>query len=150
MTKDEAIEWMKTFIKEVDSQDNRATAHPIQFLLQTKQEYVAHPEYNWRTERVWRHSEMEGQAYESYEEVVQWLSDYGYEGEKLEKEKENIEEFQIGHHWETNQMFFTEKGVKQHLELNRHNLKEHRDYVVHAFRNPEMKELFNAIRAVIQ
>lgn len=150
MTRDEAIEWMKAFIKEVDTQDNRATANPIQFLLQVKQEYVAHPEYNWRVERVWRHPEMEGRSSESYDEVVRWLSDYGYEGEKLEKEKENIEELQMGHYWETNQMFFTEKGVKQHLELNRHNLGDYRDYVVHAFRNPEMKELFNAIRAVIQ
>jgi hypothetical protein len=150
MTKEEAINWMKEFIKEVDSQDNRGTSQPIQFLLQTKMEYVAHPEYNWRAERVWRHPEMEGASYKEYEDAVKWLVEYGYEGEKLEKEKDNIEEFQMGHYWETNQMFFTEKGVKRHLNLNRHNLKEHRDYVVHAFRNPEMRELFEAIREVIK
>ena len=150
MEKQEALSWLKNFIGEVDSQDNRATAKPIQFLLQTKREYVAHDDYNWHTKEVWRHPIMEEESKETFQEVVDWLKGYGYEGDKLAEEIENIESFQMGHHWETEQAFFTESGVKKHLELNRHNLRDHRDYVVHAFRNPEMKELFDAIRAVIK
>lgn len=148
--KEQAISWIKDFILEVDSQDNRATAGPIQFLLQIKQEYVAHDEYNWQTESVWRHPEMESISCKTQEQAIEWLKEYGYEGAKLEKEIENIEEFKMGHYWETTQAFFTERGVKEHIELNGHNLKNHRDYVVHSFRNPEIKNLFVAIREIIK
>jgi hypothetical protein len=150
MDKIEATKWLKSFIAEIDSQDNRATASPIQFLLQTKKEYVSHPDYGHRTRRIWRHPEMESNSCESFDEAVQWLVDYGYEGDKLEKEKESIEEFCMGHYWETQQCFLTKKGVEEHVRLNRHNLGEHRDYVVHSFRNPEMSELFNVIRELVK
>lgn len=149
MTKEEALVWFKDFINEVDSQDNRGTAHPIQFLLQTRRVYVAHEEYNWQTETIWRHPEMESTSCKTHDEAVEWLKDYGYKDEKLEREIENIEEFKMGHYWETQQAFFTERGVKEHIELNGHNLRNHRDYVVHSFRNPEIKKMFEAIRAVI-
>lgn len=150
MDKEQAILWLKDFIREVDTQDNRATAHPIQFLFQRKQEYVAHEEYNHRTETIYRHPEMEHGSYNTRKEAVEWLREYGYEGEGLEREINNIEEFKMGHYWETDQAFFTERGVKRHIELNGHNLRNYRDYVVHSFRNPEMKELFQAIREVIK
>ncbi len=150
MTKEQALDWIRDFLKEVDSQDNRATAHPIQFLLQTKQEYVAHPEYHHNTRTVFHHHIMENGSQESHEDAVKYLIDYGYEGKKLDEEIEAIEQFEIGHHWETSQMFFTEKGVKRHIEANGHNLKCHRDYVVHAFRNPEMSELFECLRELVK
>ena len=149
MKKAEAIKWFTEFIQVIDSQDRRATAHPVQFLLQRKREYIAHDEYNHGTETVFRHHEMESTKCKTFDEAVEWLKEYGYKGDKLKNEIEHIEKFELGHYWETDQAFFTEKGVKQHIELNGHNLRDHRDYVVHAFRNPEIKELFEAIRAVI-
>lgn len=150
MTKAEAVVWITEFLNRVDTQDRRATAHPIQFLLQRKREYVAHPEYNHQTDTVYRHPMMESTNCNTHEEAVAWLKDYGYEDERLEKEIEQIEKFEIGHYWETDQAFFTEHGVKQHLELNGHNLREHRDYVVHSFRNPEIINLFEALRAMMK
>ena len=149
MTKAEASLWLKEFLNRIDTQDRRATAHPVQFLLQRKREYVAHPEYNHKTDTIYRHHEMESTKCKTHAEAVEWLKEFGYEGDKLEEEIGHIEEFQMGHHWETDQAFFTEEGVKQHIELNGHNLGEHRDYVVHAFRNPEVANLFKAIRAVV-
>lgn len=148
MTKEQALIWIKDFLNNIDSQDNRSTAKPILFLLQRKQEYVAHPEFNHQTETIYHHHEMENGSCKSFDEAKQWLIDYGYEGERLEKEIENIEEFQMGHHWDTEQAFLTESGLKKHYELNGHNLRNHRDYVVHCFRNPEMSELFEALRAL--
>lgn len=148
MDKKEALIWIKDFLNKIDSQDNRCTASPILFLLQTKQEYVSHPEYNHNTETVFHHSIMEGRGCETFEEAKQWLVDYGYHGKELEKEIENIEEFQMGHHWETKQAFLTEDGLKEHLRLNGHNLRGHRDYVVHCYRNPEMSELFQVLRTI--
>lgn len=150
MDREQALSWIREFIHTIDTQDNRITAGPIQFLLQQKREYVAHDEYNHQTETIYRHHDMESTSCKTYEEAVQWLKEYGYKDDKLEKEIEHIEKFEMGHYWETSQSFMTEQGVKRHLELNRHNLGDHRDYVVHAFRNPEMRELFEALRALIQ
>ncbi len=149
MNKDEAIVWIKDFLSRIETQDNRGTASPLLYLLQRKIEYVAHPEYHHQTETIFYHPEMEGRNCETLDEAKQWLVEYGYEGEKLDKEIENIEEFQMGHYWETDQAFLTEHGLNRHKELNGHNLRKHRDYVVHCFRNPEMKELFEVLRVVL-
>lgn len=148
MEREKAIEWIRDFLKRIDSQDNRATAAPILFLLQRKVKYVAHPEYHHHTETIFHHPEMESLEFSRREDAEKWLAEYGYEGERLAEEISNIEEFEMGHHWETDQAFFTAEGVKRHIEINGHNLREHRDYVVHCFRNPEMRELFAALRAV--
>lgn len=151
MTKEQAIEWTKQFLAEIDTQDRRATGYPVLFLLQRKQKYVAHEEYNHQCETIYYHHTFEGKDYPTRELAAQALKEYGYEGKDLEKNIEEIEEFQMGHHWETENVFFTEKGVKRHYEINGHNLRrDHRDYVIHAFRNPEMRELFDVLRTIVR
>jgi len=152
MTKDEAMAWFKSFINEIDTQDNRWTAGPIQFLLQQKREYVADGDYCSDSKTVFKHPEMEPDDgwYDTEEECIQFLKeDKEYEGEKLEEEIGEIETLQVGHYWETSQSFLTKRGLDEHIRSNRHNLGEHQDYVVHAYRNWENKELFEAIRAMI-
>lgn len=146
--REKALSWIAGFLKRIDTQDSRGTSRPILYLLQQKREYVAHPEYNYTTETVFRHPDMESASCKSLDAAKNWLIDSGFVGKNLEREIDRIEEFQMGHYWETAQAFFTEEGVKRHIELNGHNLKEHRDYVVHCFRNPEMKELFDALRVI--
>jgi len=151
MTKDEAIAWFKSFINEVDTQDNRSTAKPIQFLLQQKREYVADGDY-CHTRTAFKHHEMESEDgwFETEDDCIKFLKeDKEYEGKKLEEEIGEIETLHIGHYWETSQSFFTKRGLDEHIHSNKHNLGEHRDYVVHAFRNWENQELFEAIRAII-
>ncbi len=150
MNKEQAIEWLKEFIFEIDSQDNRATAKPIQFLLQQKKIYVAHDDYTFNSKTVYHHHCMEDGSCETYNDAIEKLKNYGYEGDELDSEIKNIKKLQICHYWETIQSFFTEKGVKRHVELNGHNLGEYRSYVVHSFRNPEIKCLFEAIRAMVK
>lgn len=81
MTKAEAVVWITEFLNRVDTQDRRATAHPIKFLLQRKREYVAHPDYTHQTDTVYRHPEMESPNCNTHEEAVAWLKDYGYKKE---------------------------------------------------------------------
>lgn len=147
-TKEQALEWVKSFLHEVDTQDNRCTAKPIMFFLQTKNEYVAHDEYyGSNTRTVFRHPRMEGDTCDSHDEAVAWIKEWYEDESRVEAEIEKIEEFQMGHHWETQEAFFTESGVKRHLDLNKHNYRNgHRDFVIHAFRNPEIEELFKALR----
>lgn len=151
MTPSEAFEWIHQFLKEIDTQDTRATAQPIQFLLQRKDKYVSKEGYNYQTISVFTHPDSDIDEFETYQEAVDWVRSEYAEAEEQAAQIENIDEFQIGHCWKTDQAFFTEKGYERHLAQNRHNLgpaEDRRTYVVHAFRNPEMVELFKALRAI--
>lgn len=148
MTKEEALSWLKDFMNECESQDNRGTAKPIQFLLQVRRDYVAHPDYNLGSTTRWFHSELQ-RDFETREEAEKALADYGFKGKELKEKIEELEELEIGHYWETEQCFLTERGYKQHIEINGHNLRHYKKYVVHAFRNPELRSLFDAIKALI-
>ncbi len=55
----------------------------------------------------------------------------------------------IGMHFvETDEnVFFTFKDYEEHIRLNSHNYQKVHSYVKHAFRNPEMKSLLEAIMA---
>lgn len=151
MTKIEAIDWLKNLMTEIDSADSKGTAKPFQYLLQQKREYVSHPGYGIQTRKIYYHHIMEDGGAASYEEAVSEITEYyGKDHEEIETEIGSIEEFEMGHYWETSQAFLTENGLKRHLDINGHNLGERRGYVVHAFRNPEMVELFEAIRAIVK
>lgn len=151
-SKTEAINWIRNFLNDIDAQDNRCTAKPIIFLLQTKSEYVAHPQYYGSGARtVYRHPMMEENSLDSVSEVKKWVNEFfeGRTDKQLQDEYEKIEELQIGHHWDTQEVCFTEKGIQRHLALNKHNYRDCRDFVIHAFRNPEISELFEALRLIV-
>jgi len=150
MTKDEAKAWLADFMLRIETQDNRGTAKPIQFLLQTKREYAVHAEHSSYSVNTYRHPVMEDRGCNTYADAVRFLESYGFKGLELEREKEEIEKVSIGHYWDTTQSFLTENGMNQHIELNGHNLGEYRSFVIHSFRNPELKELFNAIMELLK
>jgi hypothetical protein len=90
-------------------------------------------------------------VYRDVGEYLEWGEMY-YGGEKTEDElkamwEEELEEY--GEHdviHESN-VFLTEKGYREHVELNGHNIQGHSNYLKHAFRNPEMASLVKIIRA---
>jgi hypothetical protein len=50
-------------------------------------------------------------------------------------------------------VFLTEEGYNEHMKLNSHNYrhwKSYQFYVLHAFRNPEMAGLIEAIKEIGQ
>ena len=143
MNKEESLVFLKELINRIDNQDNRVTAQPLQFLFQIKRTMVVDGDYNY-DEIHYYHPILE-RSYPSYEKCLTVLKENGYD----EKEQEDIRKLYIKHYWETSQAFLTEEGVKDHIRLNKHNLREYRDYVVHAFRNPEFKNLIDAVRVLI-
>ena len=148
MTQQEAINWLAELINRIDTQDSRHTAKPVQFLLQVKRhiygEQLSDPDFT-----KYAHPRYDYHDYDSPDEIIADMIENGWDKEDAEKERNNIREYQGQHYWDTEQVFLTEEGVKRHLEQNRHNLFEPRDYVIHAFRNPEMKELYDAIRTIV-
>jgi len=149
MTREEAKNWIKEFLNSIDAQDNRATASPYLFLLQTPTPVAVDGEHSY--DRLsYYHPSFENPVFDSRADAEAELYSYGFRDERLEEEKEGIREYYIKDVWKTQQAFFTEAGVQRHLDLNKHNYGRYRTYVVHCFRNPEMQELFEVLRTFIE
>ena len=134
--------------KRIESNDNRCTAMPYLLLLQEKQTYIAHDDYAYDYEEKWvEHYSGDCLTADTREELILKLKEnYCDEWDDLSKEVESkIESFKEGHYWKTENVFLTDKGYQDHLKENSHNLKEHRTYGTHAFRNKEIRSLYALI-----
>ena len=101
------IQKRKEWLKEIDEQDNRATQRPIIIALQVAHQYPARDGYG--SDGEWPANEDHG----------------------------NKEPVPYKTHWEDEMQFFTYSAVQEHLMQNKHNYKETRDFVKHAYRNRE-------------
>lgn len=130
----------------IQQNDNRCTALPYLLLLQEKRKYIAHPEYAHDAETIYVEHLTGDYHRESSEEAMKaWgRSYYGEDHEELELDKD-YEKFQEGYYWHTVNVFLTDKGYEEHMELNRHNIGEHRTFGIHAFRNPEFDSIYKKI-----
>jgi hypothetical protein len=140
----------KELKERMNSNDNRCTAKPYLLLLQKKVKYVAHDEYdNGNTEDVWvEYYTGDYMEADSKEELIDCFVENGYcnDDGTLDKEiLESIEKVRYSYFWETQNVFLTDKGYQDHLDVNKHNLREHRTYGIHAFRNKEMESLLNLV-----
>ena len=70
---------------------------------------------------------------------IVWVVD----GEEVEEDTEDAEEYSIAERWETVMVAFTEDGCKEYLRQNGHNLCEPRIYVESFNRCPEMIAIRN-------
>ena len=70
-----------------------------------------------------------------------------------EEKSSGYREYAFTHVDEYHNVFFTEKGYKEHMELNAHNYhssdRKADSYVMHAFRNPEITGLLKAVKEVV-
>ena len=149
MNKSDALQFLTEFINRIDTQDNRATAKPIQYLLQTRDYMVVDGDYQYDKVQYYHHV-MENGYYDNYDDAVNYLKEYGYSGKELDEEIDNIAKLYIKYYWNPSQAFLTEQGLNDHVAINRHNLGVHRSYVVHSFRDAEMVNLIKAIRSVLE
>lgn len=147
-----ALAVLRALIHRIDTQNSRATAQPFLHLMRVKrQQFVPHSAYGdggW-----WRESlgDCDAPFVEAATEELAWLemkAKFGYEDE----EQPRLDQFDEIHWWETENVFLSEEGYKRHMELNSHNYRrnEVQDFLIFAHRNPELKELYAAIRALIK
>lgn len=154
---EESYQFVKNFINEIDNQDNRGTRSPYFYVIQQKKriypacggdaegividtDFYDEDEFEWLCERLEIPYDKNEDAYDLCERINKVYTDgdvytlpYSYEWQ--EHDAANV--------------FFTETGYKQHVELNQHNLGEYRSYVKYAFRNPEIQGLMKAIREIV-
>lgn len=141
---------LKDIAKEMTTQDNRGTASPMMILLQTKKEYVGHPDYSINCEeRYVEQTSGDYRQFKSYKELLDWWNEDMMPGDQLrelEKGKHYVH-VHMDHYWETENVFFTDAAYEKHMQVNGHNYRkgEVRSYGIHCFRNEEMKLIHETI-----
>jgi hypothetical protein len=152
---DELYKRLKEISEAIKTQNNRSTAKPYFYQIQTK-ELVAVPE-GCGTECY----HNDGSQIETEEEINQTIFEYK-DGKMLIKEIQKLDDWekegiledagwQKGNYDYKDQYenaFFTEKGCREHIRLNKHHYNEPVDYLTHAFRNPDMETIFEFFKAI--
>lgn len=148
---DDVVKFMTELAREIKSQDNRATGSPYFYVVQSKDEMVAPDGYGDGDTKYYCSDRNEAHTKEKWAEII---AEENEEAERpIDIDTFIIEECQaFGTHYieREENVFLTEKGFDEHMRQNGHNyrhLKETHSYVKHAFRNPEMVGLLNAIMA---
>ena len=145
-----SYQFLKDLVSEIDNQDNRATASPYYYVIQERKERIA-PRGNVGDKTLYWHDGEYMDAEEwadaldfdtEAEFLAWWEEEYPYE-EPLEIEYYRGEP-------EVSNVFFTEKACEKHIKANHYHFIEPRSYVKHAWRNPEMEQLFEAIREIVK
>ena len=128
--------------------DSRFTALPYLLLLQEKREYVTKEGYGHDTKVVYVEN-ISGDycSFESKEDLLNWLNEGLEEDELYLKliDGEHYEKHTVGYYWETINVFLTDEGYQEHLNQNKHNLRNYRTFGIHAFRNPEIEQIYKII-----
>lgn len=150
--KDEIYDFLMELSKELNTQDNRATAKPYFFQIQTNEE-VAVPE--GCGEKAWYY---DGSKIQTQDEIDQVIFDY-YDPQYTMDEIKKMDEWDKfdmlrDHGWrevyfdfkkEYQNAFLTAKACKEHIRLNHYHYREPIDYLQHAFRNYELEMVLNFI-----
>jgi hypothetical protein len=143
---DATYDFLMELSKELNSQNNRATAVPYFFQIETDEE-IAVPDGCGT--HAWYY---DGSKIETDEEIVRQIFDY-YDGEKpiedikklseSEKEEElknmGWNECNYDYMKKYQNAFLTEKACRAHIAGNQHHYNKPIDYLSHAFRNPELE-----------
>ena len=147
---EKSYKFLKNLIDEIDQQDNRATASPYYYVVQEKRERVLPPGsdgdkilYYHDGEYMEASEWADALEFDTEEKFLEWWNDeYPYE-EPLRVE------YYMGEP-ELSNVFFTEKACHKHIEQNHYHFRNPRSYVKHAWRNPEINELFEVIRKIVK
>ncbi|RYC69672.1 hypothetical protein [Spirosoma sordidisoli] len=161
---DELFDTLKEIAQAVATQSNRGTATPYLFQIQTD-EKVWVPNLNGDHQVIvslddhtevgpFDHKTVAKLAKENGVKRPDWYKDlrtgwsvYESDSEEwLEKVGCLRDSYSIKHKYQN--AFFTEAGCKAHIKANHYHYDNPRDYLNHAFRNPEMAAVFALLAAI--
>jgi hypothetical protein len=151
---DEEFAFLADLAKEMRTQKNRSTASPYYYTVRRTHK-ITGLDANYCGTDVW--VDTGSGEYEQYATKAAFIEQYlkDFEGETEDQANEyadkHLEEFGQIEVVEDCNVFLTEKGYRQHMELNAHNYNNREDlsepysFLHHAFRNPEMQQLITLI-----
>jgi len=149
---DHVVEFMQRLASEIEGQDNRATASPYFYVVSGKREVVAPAGHGDNESHYYNAEWGEGHTLEEWKEILNEYDEENGTATDLDAFIKGCEEFGLHDVVVEENVFLTEKGCLEHMRLNGHNYRCLKDvlekgYVKHAFRNPEMDGLHEAIMA---
>ncbi len=145
---EESYNFMKDLAQKMKKQDNRSTASPHLYMIREK-----YKEYNLHGEGEFSEYVCEGESYDK-DQVIEYMRENYLEDLTDEECMEKAEEdgyVEYTYNLETRfsetnpNVFLTEDAAKKHLKLNNYHFHGGFDYIIHAWRNPEMEMLFKVI-----
>lgn len=149
---DEMYEFLMSLSKEINEQDNRATAMPYFFQVQEKKQFAVP---NGCGIEAWHLDgsllDTDDEIKEAVFEFKEWDIDSDEDNEKYQNLNElDIEEIMEVNYSKVNydydevysNCFLTSKACDEHIRINRHNLKQPVNYLSHAYRNKEMEMIY--------
>lgn len=147
---EKSFNFLKNLIKEIDSQDNRSTASPYYYVIQERKERSSMQGNDFDKIMYWHDGEYMGADdwadaldFESKQNFINWwVAEHPYE-EPL------YVEYYRGDADRAN-VFFTEKACEKHIRENGYHFNIPTSYIRHAWRNPEIENLFVAIREIVE
>jgi len=147
---DEMYEQLMVLSKDLNTQDHRATAMPYFFQIQ---ETIEIPTSEGCGEEVWvcdgsiclrTDDDIKNAVFEYKDWNLESKSDNkkfddldSYDIDKILEE--NYQKHSVTTMEKYNNAFLTEKACKEHIRLNDYHYSTPRDYLTHAFRNPELE-----------
>jgi hypothetical protein len=147
--------------KEINTQDNRATAKPYYFsVMETVEEATG----EGMGEEVWVcDGSIALRTKEDIKEAVYEWKDWDLENKDHQEKFNKLNSFEIDEILEKNyrkvsitqkerhsNCFLTFKAYKQHVKVNGHNLKNPQSFLNHAYRNEEMERLFDFLTGLTE
>jgi hypothetical protein len=131
-------------LERINNNDNRCTAKPYLLLLRRKMEKVVDGDYGGEKSYV---ENITGDyiSRDTREELVNYLKEDYFGDENWQPDYSDITEIYVDEYDDTVNVFLTDEGYREHLNVNKHNLGKHDTYGIHAFRNKEIASVFNVI-----
>jgi hypothetical protein len=155
MNKQQAMQFLSELIDRINEQDNRCTAKPYFYVIKTKRYRLTERGYAHGDSYECKYDHDMGAEYKREEEdkYIENCIEAGYcdTREEAKERWDNLEIHEMEEYDTEDNVFLTEHGYNQHVELNGHNLGrqgQYYSYVKHAFRNPEMYNLLKAVAAI--
>jgi hypothetical protein len=158
---DEMYEFLINLSNELNTQDNRCTATPYFFQIQHKKErttaegcgetvWVLDGEIHLRTDEDIKKAVFKYKEWDLKNEEDKKKFDELHEYEIEEILENKYQKFDVTTDYIYSNAFLTEKACKQHIEANSHHYTEPRDFLTYAFRNPELKKVFEFLSGLTQ
>lgn len=147
MNKKEALKFLKVFMNKVATQDNRATAFPYFYVIKNRRISKIIP-YDGEGNALYREEES---LFKSKQEFEDSLLGEGCSKEEIIERKNNLEKVSAIIEEVDEGLFFTEEAAKSHLAQNHYHYSEDAYvYLKHAWRCPEMKDVFEALEVLTE
>jgi|GEM_PF-2010528 len=142
---DKTAEFLITLAKRISKQDSHGTAEPYYYTVRCDREIAVH---DGATGEV-RYFDNNAACSYTEPELRTFCSENSYDVDEYVSEhcsKYDVDTIDVDEN-----VFLTLDGYEEHMKLNEHNYrhyKDHRPYIQHAFRNPEMGSLIMAIKEI--